>query len=1086
MTLLVKTKTYKTYNSSKPSISIFKNSKFDANFKILNGEQSCDHFSHLVSVPIFQNPQLKQNIFIPCQTSMWKDFFCKRRRMIKHFRFSVPDRSIAKFPTTEYTLKKDQMRSILKRPEWICPMSHKWVSLGHKCMTLYKFDYELKSPDLTHFAIASSTHMQPLTQFFEQNMCLFRNNVQRLNITRIANLRDIILTLRPHRSGVFGTGHLFIHQPEILKLLSIVLSHISTEVVTLPMKKYDLQFIPRYNCIILASQIHRPGFGSLLQTFLEQCGIQPQFVYFSETTSLFSLKQSNLYFCETNIERNLEKPRCKSQFYECSDGTCVSYYERCNSVAICSDGSDELECRSLSKEKGIAKCPQSHFHCTSGECIHIDKVCDMMLHCSDKSDEYLCDDSTYKYLLKITMKHEKIAKGLEPGSGINFHLPAVNRGQINHIINVLKYSSGSNIAFDFRGESLLTCSLLLQTFHISTTCFMKEFNGELLYCVDGSHLAECNGVNCQNNFKCKISGICIALEYLCNGYRDCEFGEDEENCKDLSCPGMLKCGGSGVCIEHQEICNGVISCHPYGDDELFCFDCPQNCTCEGLHAECYLEIDSSNNAYLNIEQGNFKSVKALIYPKSKNNVTFNLNTLKRVLKVSMEDNSLSSINYSDDKSYRNTPYQNVSHIKVLLLNHNLLRNLCCEIFRHMYFLTQLSANENMITHVSDDVFAGAVNIRIIELSRNHICCVTKYAFRGNIHLKSLDLSNNPLVSLHWDTFQFLTSLEMFGTDSNYLCCALGHVKSCNEENKKSLQCNLSQIPIFYNVLLLVFGILCILVNSVAYLKIEAAKTLENISKVFLIIMDALFGVYLIVISYAFYQYRNSFTDNFKKWQSETLCLLCSFIFWTVTELTTLVTCVIAIGRAVAAVRPFSKNQHFKRYALCIKMASVLVLALLGYLFIDHFSDEFSGTGDIFHPDVFCNSYILLHVDKTFQIIIFITVAVNICTVIGFTVSYIIVYFIALKGYFRFSVKGKNNSKTIFLFVMKGIRLLLHNGIFTGFKLVMYLGVLTKSQDTFTLLTWYTMLIHPCYSLLNHCMYCMGGINFARIKNKHIC
>ena len=1077
MTVLVK---IKAYHASNPAVSISKRSKISPKYNKINREYSCKDHTELVSAPLMGNPVSKENIYVPCQTSMWKDYFCNRHRIIKHSRFLVPNR-IQKIPMTEYTMKSNRKRSIIKHPEWICPKNHKWISFGLRCMTLYQFDFELDSRHFNHYFTKPSNVIQSVTNFFLQHMCMF-NNFQSLNVTKIAHLQEVLFSLRHTTSGIIETSQLFSHQPELLKLLSIVLSHVTAEIVAMPIRKYDLQFIPKYACILLETQSRNPGFGDLFEVFQTECGMQPQFVTFGVFHSLFSTKRSHLYFCETNMVKNLEIPQCSSQFYQCSDGTCVPHYERCNSVSICPDGSDEVGCISFSGKNGISKCAAATFHCTSGECVHIDKVCDTFIDCIDKSDEYLCDNR-FEHSLNIPTEHEQILQRYVPVRRNNLHLPAINRGQTNQMINFVKLSTGGDINFNFKGETLLRCSHSSHKMHISIICFMKELNNELLYCVDGSHLVECTGVNCQNNFKCKISGICIPLEYLCNGYRDCEAGEDEANCNNLSCPGMLKCGGSGVCIEHQEICNGVVSCYPYGDDELFCFDCPQNCACEGMYAECHSEIDNGGNLFLNIEQGNVKSVKMSVYSQNKENLSFNLYNLKSVLRVSLDNNNLSGIFYTDDAYNTKISMQNISQIKVLSLNHNLLRSLCCDIFKHMYFLIRLSSNENIITHVTDDVFSGAVHIKIIELSRNHICCVTKHAFRDNFHLKSLDLTNNPLVSLHWDTFQFLTSLEWLGEDSDYLCCALRHVKSCIEENNENQKCNLLMMPIFYNIWLLMFGVLCICVNTVAYVKIETTKTLEGICKTFLIIIDALFGVYLIVIGCTFYRFRNSFGDYFRKWQTGTLCLLCSYIFWAVTELTTLFTCAIAISRAVAALRPFSKKEHLKRYLFCIQVASPILLALSGYLFIDYFSNEFSNTGEIFHPDVFCNSYILLHIEKTFQIAIFIAVAFNVATLIGFNISYIIVYFMALKGYFRLSAKGKRKSRAIVHFILKGLRLLFHNGIFTSFKLVIYLGVLTKSQDIFTLVRWYTTLIYPCYSLLNTCVYYMGQVNYHRLKNK---
>ena len=106
-------------------------------------------------------------------------------------------------------------------------------------------------------------------------------------------------------------------------------------------------------------------------------------------------------------------------------------------------------------------------------------------------------------------------------------------------------------------------------------------------CDHGSHtLRVCEDILCPGMFKCRYY-YCIQISLVCDGQKDCMYGDDEKGCTDLVCPGFLKCRGEMRCVGNDEFCDGHLDCLYSFDDELFCNQSyPENCQCEGYMFSC--------------------------------------------------------------------------------------------------------------------------------------------------------------------------------------------------------------------------------------------------------------------------------------------------------------------------------------------------------------------------------------------------------------------------------------------------------------------------------------------------------------------
>jgi len=117
-----------------------------------------------------------------------------------------------------------------------------------------------------------------------------------------------------------------------------------------------------------------------------------------------------------------------------------------------------------------------------------------------------------------------------------------------------------------------------------------------LDCLDMEDESVCSSSNDCNGYKCKGTGVCLPARMKCNGYRECELGDDEKKCPRVAakCNQLeWKCN-DGTCISKTWLCDRHPDCAE-GEDEQECaacdsvlqFDCGDRCisvsdVCDGF------------------------------------------------------------------------------------------------------------------------------------------------------------------------------------------------------------------------------------------------------------------------------------------------------------------------------------------------------------------------------------------------------------------------------------------------------------------------------------------------------------------------
>uniref|UniRef100_A0A673KHH9 Sortilin-related receptor n=1 Tax=Sinocyclocheilus rhinocerous TaxID=307959 RepID=A0A673KHH9_9TELE len=305
---------------------------------------------------------------------------------------------------------------------------------------------------------------------------------------------------------------------------------------------------------------------------------------------------------DNSDEEHCESHKCGPGEFTCARGVCIRDAWRCDGDNDCRDWSDETNCT-----VGHHTCESSSFQCHTGHCIPQRWVCDGDDDCQDGSDEdptqcekcngFLCSNGTCLPASAHCNGVEDCPGGADEqncGPLCAHYMEFVCRNRAQCLFQSL-VCDGTRHCTDGSDEdpTYAGCS--------TNPEFEKTCDGYSFQCSNGMCVTlewKCDGMddcgdysdeaNCASptdepgcshyfQYECK-NGRCVPAWWKCDGENDCGDWSDESQCggaPHTPAPGPATCApnrfrcGSGACIVNTWVCDGYADC-PDGSDEVGC------------------------------------------------------------------------------------------------------------------------------------------------------------------------------------------------------------------------------------------------------------------------------------------------------------------------------------------------------------------------------------------------------------------------------------------------------------------------------------------------------------------------------------
>ena len=427
---------------------------------------------------------------------------------------------------------------------------------------------------------------------------------------------------------------------------------------------------------------------------------------------------------------------CNAEYYQCEDGTCILSLYVCDTVNDCLGGEDESRCdptalqqASFYLQNSSLYLPCSIYHNCNDTLeslvppVELHTICDGLMSRDIILDE---DDMCIKRHVENINLNQLIVNSRWTWTNNRFvfedQLPYLVKLAAMEKVEVESMRKLAKNSFDqspIHNSFEIPCQKSEYFRNFSDMCRIAAYVEQ---CALRGRQDICPYMVCPGMFRCK-SSYCIYMSLVCDGQRDCIYGEDEASCTDLSCPGFLKCRGESRCVSPDQICDEHVDCILSFDDEIRCGFCPTFCTCDGYLLYCTLD-----------NMTDIITITGKTYSKGvilRGNLTvFNIFTTLSLIFIDVSSCNISQVNFilHNDKFYQKLFFSNfsdnlidditffraepLSKLVVVDVSNNFITSLTSNNLRLSYLVVIYAKNNPIfIIHIGD----GMDSLKFVDL-----------------------------------------------------------------------------------------------------------------------------------------------------------------------------------------------------------------------------------------------------------------------------------------------------------------------------------------------------------------------------------